>query len=205
MKARKILVSLAALALVAAISIGGTLAYLTSKAEITNTFTVGNVGIKLTEAQTNTDGEKVKNQENKEIRREQGNAYKLMPNHTYAKDPVVTVNSNSEKCYVFVKVVNGLAGLEDTTSTIAAQMTANGWVAVTGVANVYVYTESGKAAVVEAGRDLPVFQQFKIASDVIDTKLATAQDIVITAYAIQADGFDGKTAEQIWADSGFGA
>ena len=205
MKARKILVSLAALALVAAISIGGTLAYLTSTKTVTNTFTVGNVGIKLTEAQTDTDGVKVKDQNDKDIRREVGNTYKLMPNHTYTKDPMVTVNFDSENCYVFVKVVNGLAGLEDTGSTIAAQMTANGWAAVTGVDNVYVYTESGKAAVVGADKDLPIFEQFKIASDVIDTKLATARDIVITAYAIQADGFDGKTAEQIWAASGFGA
>ena len=36
MKARKILVSLAALALVAAISIGGTLAYLTQQKTVTN-------------------------------------------------------------------------------------------------------------------------------------------------------------------------
>ena len=50
MKARKILVSLAALALVAAISIGGTLAYLTSQDQVTNTFTVGNIKITLDEA-----------------------------------------------------------------------------------------------------------------------------------------------------------
>ena len=45
MKARKILVSLAALALVAAISIGGTIAYLTSQQTVTNTFSVGNVNV----------------------------------------------------------------------------------------------------------------------------------------------------------------
>lgn len=56
MKARKILVSLAALALVAAISIGGTLAYLTSKDEVVNSFTVGSVGITLDEAAVDTDG-----------------------------------------------------------------------------------------------------------------------------------------------------
>lgn len=103
MKARKILVSVAALALVAAISIGGTLAYLTSKTDtIKNTFTVGNVHITLTEAQTDEqgNGEKVLDKDGNEIRITTGNQYNLKPNHEYSKDPTVTVLPNSEEAYV---------------------------------------------------------------------------------------------------------
>ena len=99
MKARKILVSLAALALVAAISIGGTLAYLTSKDEVVNTFTVGNVAIKLDEAKVNTDGTPVEGAD-----RVKGNEYHLLPGHTYTKDPTVTVEKGSDASYVRMKV-----------------------------------------------------------------------------------------------------
>lgn len=91
MKARKILVSLAALALVAAISIGGTLAYLTSTQSVKNTFTVGNIQMTLTE--TDIDGEKG-------ARTSTGNEYRLYPGQTYIKDPVATIQQGSEKCYV---------------------------------------------------------------------------------------------------------
>ena len=90
MKARKILVSLAALALVAAISIGGTLAYLTSQDTVSNTFTVGNIKITLDEADiTNPTGKRVAS-----------NQYKIYPGQTYTKDPTVTILAGSEDCYV---------------------------------------------------------------------------------------------------------
>ena len=99
MKARKILVSLAALALVAAISIGGTIAYLTSNDEVVNTFTVGNVAIKLDEAEANADGSLVAG-----AARVKANSYKLLPGHTYNKDPMVTVLSGSETSYIKMTV-----------------------------------------------------------------------------------------------------
>ena len=91
MKARKILVSVAALALVAAISIGGTLAYLTSQATVTNTFSVGNIKITLDEAQLDKDGMNLLNKDNKVVTdvalaaRTNENTYKLMPGHTYVR------------------------------------------------------------------------------------------------------------------------
>ena len=102
MKARKILVSLAALALVAAISIGGTLAYLTSTKSVKNTFTVGNIQMTLTETDiTKDDGTRT-------ARTDKGNEYKLYPGQTYTKDPQVTIVGGSEDCYVrmLVEVAN---------------------------------------------------------------------------------------------------
>lgn len=90
MKARKILVSLAALALVAALSVAGTLAYLTDSKTVKNTFTVGNIQMTLTETDINDPtGERVTS-----------NEYKIYPGQTYTKDPTVTILAGSEDCYV---------------------------------------------------------------------------------------------------------
>ena len=78
MKARKILVSLAALALVAAISIGGTIAYLTSTDKVENSFTVGKVAITLDESKVDINGTAVTS-----AARVKANTYKLMPGHPY--------------------------------------------------------------------------------------------------------------------------
>lgn len=99
MKARKILVSLAALALVAALSVAGTLAYLTSTDTAENTFTVGKVKITLDEAKVTTDGAPVEG-----AARVKENEYHLLPGHTYTKDPTVTVEKGSDASYVRMKV-----------------------------------------------------------------------------------------------------
>ncbi|MDY4203948.1 SipW-dependent-type signal peptide-containing protein, partial [Porcincola intestinalis] len=81
------------------VSVMGTMAYLTSTDEVVNTFTVGNVQIKLDEAKTNTDGSLVANAD-----RVKANDYKLLPGHTYNKDPMVTVKKGSESSYVKMTV-----------------------------------------------------------------------------------------------------
>ena len=80
-------------------TLGGTFAYLTSTDTVTNTFTVGNVQIKLDEAKANADGSLVANAD-----RVKANSYKLLPGHTYNKDPMVTVLSGSESSYVKMTV-----------------------------------------------------------------------------------------------------
>lgn len=82
MKARSkaLLLTLCAVLLVA-VSVPGTMAYLTSKTQvITNTFTVGNINIELTET-------KPENQQ-----------AKIIPGVDIVKDPKVTVKANSEAC-----------------------------------------------------------------------------------------------------------
>lgn len=92
-KSKALLLTLCAVLLVAA-SVLGTMAYLTSSAEVKNTFTVGKVEIKLDETDvTNPTGPRVT-----------ANSYKLMPGTTYTKDPTVTVKAGSEESYVRMKV-----------------------------------------------------------------------------------------------------
>ena len=77
-------------------SVMGTLAYLTSTEEVTNTFTVGDLEIKLDEAQVDENGKKITPEE----RHAEGNAYHLLPNLTYDKDPTVWVKEGSEEAYI---------------------------------------------------------------------------------------------------------
>ena len=130
---KALLLSLCAVMLVTA-SVLGTMAYLTSTDEVVNTFTVGNVAITLdeTDVDNSTPGEND---------RDQANEYKLMPGKEYVKDPIVHVDADSEDCYLFVKVANEIADIEDT-KTVLEQMGEHGWVAVDGAEGVYVYTQN---------------------------------------------------------------
>ena len=219
MKARKILVSLAALALVAAISIGGTLAYLTSHSEVKNTFTVGNVGITMDEAKVNLYGEKLyvptgetegENFQNYTTDSDKGtiakrvteNLYKLIPGHTYTKDPTIHVNAGSEDCYLFVKIVNDLGQNE---ATIDNQMKTLGWVAVTGEGISGVYAWYGKTdgtvntvkEIVNGGDSVTVFNTFTFGN--ADPEQYDEKNITVTAYAIQADGLSQMSDAELWA------
>lgn len=194
---KALLLSLCAVLLVTA-SVLGTMAYLTSQDKVVNTFTVGNVAITL-------DEKDVDNSTPGENDRDKANAYKLMPGHNYEKDPIVHVDANSEDCYLFVKVVNEIANIE-AEKTVAQQMTEKGWVAVDAANGIYVYTtDKTNPAVVTKGSNITVFENFTIAGNVDNTTLATYADktITVNAYAIQADGFAGKTASEIWTAAGF--
>ena len=180
----------------------GTLAYLTDTAEVKNEFTVGKVEITLDEADVNPDGTYVTDENS----RVTANDYKLMPGKTYIKDPVVHVADDSENSYLFVKMENGIAAIEGEESVVE-QMEAKGWVKVNGTENIYVYTQGGTLAVVAAGEDVDVFEEFTILGTVDNETLSeyTGKTITVTAYAIQADGFEEQNAEQIWAAAGFDA
>lgn len=183
--ARKVLVLALCAVLLVSATIMGTMAYLTSTDEVTNTFTVGNVTITLDEAKVNTDGTFVTDATN----RTDANEYHLIPGHSYIKDPTVHVDANSEKCWLFVKLDNGLKDIIAAT-TIEDQMADKGWSLVSGQTNVYAYR-----SVVSAQDNIPVFDSFKLTSDAAVSGYTNAQ-IVVTAYAVQADGFD--TSADAW-------
>lgn len=194
---KALILSLCAVLLVTA-SVLGTVAYLTSTDKVVNTFTVGNVAITLDE----TD---VDNSTPGDDDRDKANSYKLLPGHTYTKDPIIHVAANSEDCYLFVKIVNEISAIEADTK-VADQMTAKGWVAVDESNGIYVYTtDKVNPVVVSKEADVPVFDTFTIAGTVDNTTLAAYANktITVTAYAIQADGFADKTASEIWNTAGF--
>ena len=103
--------------------------------------------------------------------------------------------ADSENCWLFVKVENGLGNAEATgNTTIAAQMAAKGWSLLDGTGNIYAYRTT-----VTAGADIKVFESFKIA-DNADVAAYEGAKINVTAYAVQADGFE--TAAAAWAAAG---
>ena len=167
-----------------------TMAYLTSEDSVTNTFTVGKVTITLDEAKVDEYGE-----EEEGASRVDANTYKLIPGHTYTKDPQIHVDTNSEDCYLFVKIENGLG----TDGTIAGLET-NGWALVDQPTNIYVYKGTGtdgKLAVSKNAK-IKVFDTFTF-GEKANPETHTNNEIIVTAYAIQADGLSKKTPAEIWA------
>lgn len=168
-----------------------TMAFLTSEDSVQNTFTVGEVTISLDELDVDDS-----DNDGFTTDRDKANEYKLIPGKTYTKDPTIHVGAKSEPCYLFVKVENGIESAEaDGNTTIAEQMKSNGWTLVDGQTNIYVYKEVVTA---ETGANIVVFNSFTIDGE---TAVADYKDakINVTAYAIQAEGFENTAKADIWA------
>ena len=188
---KKVVLMAVCAALLVGASVAGTLAFLQAKTDtITNTMTVGKVAITLDESVLDANGEATNN------RTATGNAYKLVPGKKYIKDPQIHVDAASESCYLFVEVVNEIAAIEKQGVKVADQMATNDWIQIPET-NVYY-----KEAAVSAGANVDVFADFTIAEDVLDLSGYADKKITITAYAVQADGFNSATAA--WAAT-FGA
>lgn len=204
-KFKALLVVACALLLVAA-SVFGTMAYLTSTDTVTNTFTVGKVNIKLDEAKVDADGKPVTPAE-----RVKENSYKLLPGHTYTKDPMVTVLSGSESSYVKMTVTfskaNELDAIfaptgADLTSIFKGYDPAN-WIAKGNTkdttANTRTYEFWYKEAVGAPDGNVALdalFDSITVPGEITKEQLATIEGMTITvnAYAIQADGFANANA-----------
>ena len=205
---KAMLMTLCAIILVVA-TVFGTMAYLTSTDEVKNTFTVGNVAIKLDEAKVNPDGSPVAG-----AARVKENSYKLLPGHTYNKDPMVTVLNGSEASYIKMTVTFSKAKeLDDIFAPDGADLTSifNGynsanWIAKgntkDATANTRTYEFWYKEAVGASTADVALdalFDSITVPGTITKEQLATIEGMTITvnAYAIQADGFD--TADAAWA------
>lgn len=185
---KKMLMAALAVVLIVVISVSATFAYLTSQDTVVNTFTVGNVVITLDEAKVTELGVQ------DGTTRVDANEYKLLPGHEYLKDPTVHVAAGSEDCWIFVKVENGIADIEAAgDTTIAKQLETNGWTLVGDETNVYAYKK-----IVKAEENVLVFGKFIIDGTVDNTAIAAYENakVTVTAYAVQADGFD--TAAEAW-------
>ena len=169
---------------------------------------VGQVAINLDEAKVNPDGTPVANAD-----RVKANSYKLLPGHTYTKDPTVTVLKGSESSYIKMTVTFTKAKELDAifapngaelTSIFKGYDSAN-WIAKSNTknttANTRTYEFWYKEAVGAPDADVALdalFDFITVPNDITGKQLATIQGMKITvnAYAIQADGFE--TAEEAW-------
>lgn len=214
---KAMLMTLCAIILVVA-TVFGTMAYLTSKDEVVNTFTVGNVAIKLDEAKVDTNGSPIAG-----AARVKTNEYKLMPGHTYTKDPTIHVDAASEDCFIRAKVTLTNAKewiaiatkyADNKVENIIKGTDDNIWwvsqPAVDETANTVTYTfvykneshtdELGKRIWTSTdSKDLVLFNEIAIPGGLTNDELKDVGDskITVVAEAIQADGFDTETAA--WA------
>ena len=106
MKKTKLLTTLGAVALIGAIGIGSTFAYLTSETgTVKNTFTVGNVKIDLKESEViKTDGQYADNDGANNWSVSENKYENLIPGDEMVKDPTVIVEKNTVVANVFVAV-----------------------------------------------------------------------------------------------------
>lgn len=190
-KTKAMVLSLCAVLLVA-VSVFSTIAFLKSSDSVKNTFTVGKVAITLDEVKVNEYGAA-----DTPATRVKENTYKLIPGHEYTKDPTVHFAADSEESYLFVKVENGISAIEADTK-IEAQILANGWTNLDGVAG--VYWKKVDANTTGAAVDYAVFGSFTLVNDADVSSYANAE-INVTAYAIQAAGF--TDAAGAWEEGGF--
>ena len=204
-RSKALLLTLCAVVLVVA-TVFGTMAYLTSTDTVTNTFTVGQVAITLDEAKVDTNGAAVT-----PAVRVKENDYKLLPGHTYIKDPTVTVKTGSEPSYVKMTVTFSKANeLDAIFAPAGADLTSifNGYDAANWIAkgntkdmteNTRTYEFWYKEAVGAPTADVALdalFDSITVPGTITNEQLATIEGMTITvnAYAIQADGFDDAKA-----------
>ncbi len=207
-KSKALLLTLCAVLLVTA-SVLGTMAFLTSDDEVVNTFSVGSVAIKLDEAKANADGTLVEGAE-----RVKANSYKLLPGHTYNKDPMITVLNGSEPSYIKMTATFSKANeLDAIFAPTGADMTSifDGYNATCWIAkgntkdtatNTRTYEFWYKETVAAPNGDVALdalFDKIIVPGFITNEQLATIEGMTITvnACAIQADGF--ANAEAAWA------
>jgi len=205
---KKKIVTLCLVAALAVTAIGGTLAYFTDKTQVTtNTFTVGNVNIELDEAVVDVYGE------DQGTRSAEGNEYKLIPGHTYTKDPMVTVKPGTEKSYIRMLVTFNMS--DEVESILGPNFLpenfVGGWVPETWVSTgVVEKDEDAKTLTYEfryyttvenlTTSDLELdelFETFTLPADLTnnEVKELNGLNISVVAHAIQADGL---TEAEAW-------
>lgn len=167
---KKVLIIVMSVVLLVTASVMGTMAYLTSNAEVKNTFTAGDVEITLLETKVDEYGVPLTGDD---AGTTTTNEYKLVPGREYTKDPTITVSGTSEDCWLFAVIDNQLGDA-------AALNILEGWDNFTGT-NVWYYE-----SVVSASAEKTIFDKFTYGADIEDPSADADKEIVVTAYAIQA-------------------
>lgn len=172
--ARRILLLVGLMSLVAVISIGGTIAWLTDKTDpVTNTFTTSDISIELAETKSN---------------------FKMVPGNTIDKDPKVTVKDGSEACWLFVKIEKS-----DNLDNYITYTVADGWTLLSdGVYYREVDADSvgTEFSVLKDNKVTVKDTVTKKMMEELEAAGATQPTLTFTAYACQSDNVD--TAADAW-------
>ena len=169
----KVLLILTAAILLCGCAVGGTVAWLSSRAFVKNTFIAGDITLELTETT--------------------GSEYKLIPGTTIAKDPKVTVYRGSESCWLFVKIQK-----QNDPDAYIDYAIADGWTPM-GDGVYYRQLPTATADVtysVLQNDQISVKESLKKADLAELKKSGILPTISFTAYAIQQSA--SLTVEQAW-------
>lgn len=195
----KLLAVVLAMVLVFGCAAGGTLAWLMAKTDpVINTFTVGDINIDLKEHKlldNGTLGDKLVTENTN---------YKMVPGNKLPKDPFVTVEANSEACWLFIQVTK--SGNFDTYMNFEM---AEGWTALGGEGNDGVYYREVGAttadvpfnvlkgmAGTEGFEDGYVQVSSKVTKAQLESAKGNAPKLTFTAYAVQKANV--ATAAEAW-------
>lgn len=192
---KKALILVSALTMAMTATVGGTVAWLVAKTDkVTNTFTYGDINIELEE----TDTSKTPNDE-----ADQGdtdndpntNTYEMVPGTKIKKDPTITVEGDSEACWLFVE-------LEESVNFdyFMEYEMADGWTELED--GVWYHTTTYK----ETDQEFGVLKnnEVTVKDTITKTDLNALTDttyptLTVTAYAVQYEGF--ATAADAWAQA----
>ncbi len=220
MKKNKIVMSVISGLLVAAVAVGGTLAYLSDTSnQVTNTFNVGtgyidddvHQGLWLDEVDiTKDDGS----------RTEKGNDYlDLLPGDEVEKDPTFHITKGSVESYVIARVT----GVQDAMAAGYIFKDADGevgfndvWVKVAdlngstvdptfgGADGYYIYCgEDGAPITVDASKAeadvnlVPMFNTVELNGDITDLAAVAEQTVKVQGVAVQADNNTAEGALEV--------
>ena len=168
---KKIIALCLVIALAATAVIGGTLAYFTDNDAKTNTFTVGNVDITLTEPNWEGSGSQ--------------DAPEVYPGEPLAKDPIVT-NTGANPCFVRI-LVTGLDCLGNAGNITYRTDYVTGKLGDNWVLHTDGYFYYNKVLAVGDVTDA-LFDQIVIPTGLTNGDAETEFNVVVTAEAVQAQG-----------------
>lgn len=223
----RMLALIMAMVLVVGSAVGGTVAWLIAKTEpVVNTFTYGDIDLKLEETKVDENGSAVdEDGDSKPDKTTGGNEYEMIPGKEYLKDPTVTVLEGSEACWLFVKLEEkgGVTITNDDGSTTPYDFDdylnyeiADGWTQLKGedgnlMEGIYyrqVDEDTDDIAVYYGVlKDDKITVLSTVNKDMLnaldnngqDAERATYPSLSVTAYAVQYSGFEPEISEDATA------
>ena len=204
---------IAAVVLLAVLVVGGAIAYFTDTDTKTNTFTIGNVDITLTE-----DGwDALEDANNNNI---PDVAEDMMPGESVTKDPTINNVSTKNPAFVFAKVevpCTTIVAPATTSEEIFTYTPNAGWTELSTAAvactsggtatHVYYYGTGGTLTALAKAADAstptsttnPVFSSVTLRSTLKGNEgLNGNKNIVVTGYGIQTEGLTSVTPADVW-------
>ena len=178
--------------------------------ELVNTFTVGQVNLKLDETDVDETGTPIPN-----ANRVTGNEYKLIPGKKYTKDPTMTVLAGSEASYVriLVTITKAKEIKEVFGENFLPEQYVTGWDKTKWISTSIKENEDNSityefryhevvTGYIEGRKEeiklLPLFTKFTAPGTLTneDLKKIEGFEIKVVGHGIQATGF--KSADEAW-------